>query len=172
MDADQSLEGFRRWNRVFAWAAAAVLAGILLVAALVLYGVASRAGPDQEAVIARLAVTWFPALFYLWALWTLRSLFAALARSGSPFRPTLANALSRIGWALALGGGATVMVSPIVLAITRRPHAMSTFAAVDIPAATIGVVGLALIALAVTLKRAAALEAEAADLKTVLGDFI
>jgi hypothetical protein len=100
-------------------------------------------------------------------------MFASLAKGG-PARQgeAVARALNRVGWALALGATATVLVSPALLALTQRPHAMATFAAVDVPAATLGVVGLALIAVSRMLKRAASLEAEASDLKTVLKDFI
>jgi hypothetical protein len=167
------LPRFRAQNRFFAVATLIVLGGILLVIALLLYGMTLQSDAARSEIGRRLLLTWSPTVFYLWALWTLRGMFAALAKGG-PARQgeTVARALNRVGWALALGATATVLVSPVVLAMTQRPHAMSAFAAVDVPAATLGVVGLALIAVARMLKRAASLEAEAADLKTVLKDFI
>ncbi len=164
---------FRRQNRLFALGAGLVLAGMAAIIALLLFAM-TRQSPEERLVIgSRLALTWSPALFYLWALWTLRGMFAGLARGGPGLQGEIvARALNRVGWALTLGSAAAVLVSPYVLAQTQRPHAMATFAAVDVPAATLGVVGLALIAVSAMLRRAAALEAEAADLKTVLKDFI
>jgi len=171
--APAEVAAFRRRNRLFALLTTVVLAGLALVIAVLFAALALRDPASRLEIAERLAVTWAPALFYLWALWGLRAVFAALAASGPSFRGgVLAGPLDRTGWALALGSGFTLLVSPVVLGMVERPHAMSAFAAVDVPAATLGVVGLALIALSRVLRRAAELEAEATDLKTVLGDFI
>lgn len=170
--AGPEIAAFQRRNRLFAWLTAAVLAGIALIVVILMYALAVREPDDRVAIASKLAITWSPALFYLWALWSLRGMFAALS-TGAGFRGgAVAGPLARVGWALALGSAMTVFVSPYVLEMVERPHAMAAFAAIDIPAATLGVVGLALVALSGMLRRAAELEQEAADLKTVLGDFI
>jgi hypothetical protein len=164
---------FRARNRLFALLTTLVLAGMALIVAVVLYGLAVMRQDGREDVARHLLIAWTPTLFYLWALWTLRGLFATLGRTGASLRGgAVAGAISKIGWALALGAGCTVFISPLILALMVRPHAMSAFAAIDVPACTLGVVGLALIALSRVLRHAAELEAETSDLKTVLGDFI
>ena len=163
---------FQRRNRLFAVLTTTVLAGLALVIAVLLYALAIREPADRMEIATRLAITWSPALFYLWALWSLRSMFAALASGGTFKGAAVAGPLARVGWALALGSALTVLVSPVVLEMVERPHAMSAFAAIDVPAVTLGVVGLALVALSGMLRRASELEREASDLKTVLGDFI
>lgn len=163
---------FQARNRLFAVLATGVLVGVALIIAILMYALAIREPADRVEIASRLAITWSPALFYLWALWSLRGMFAALARGSGFSGGVVAGPLARVGWALLLGSVFTVLVSPWVLEMVERPHAMSAFAAIDVPAATLGVVGLALVALSGMLRRAAELEQEAADLKTVLGDFI
>ena len=167
---------FRDRNRLFAGLTTAVLVGIGLIVVVLLYALAIRAPDDRLAIASRLALTCSPALFYLWALWSLRAMFKALSTSGASVSafgsPAVAGSLARVGWALLAGSVATVLVSPVVLEMVERPHAMSAFAAIDIPAATLGVVGLALVAVSSMLRRAAELEREVADLETVLEDFI
>jgi len=169
---EPGVTAFQARNRLFARLATVVLAGMALVIAVLMYALAVREPADRWEIASRLAITWSPALFYLWALWSLRGMFAALARGAGFTSGAVAAPLARVGWALMLGSALTVLVSPVVLEMVERPHAMSAFAAIDVPAATLGVVGLALVALSGMLRRAAELEQEARDLKTVLGDFI
>lgn len=170
---DAELVGFQRRNRLFAILTTVVLVGLAAIIGVLLFAMTLQSDAQRLEIGGKLALTWSPALFYLWALWTLRGMFATLSRGGPSLRgEVVARALNRVGWALALGSFFTVLVSPYVLEMIERPHAMAAFAAIDVPAATLGVVGLALIAVSSMLRRAAALEAETADLKTVLEDFI
>jgi hypothetical protein len=169
--AEREVAVFRRRNRQFAVAATIVLIAVggfvvLTLAVVVLQGHAMRTETLQKVALA-----WCPALFYLWALWTLRGMFAALARGGMTFQPVVVRALARIGWALLLGAGAGLVVAPPVQMLTV-PRPVAGFAVFNVPALTLGVVGLALIAMGRMLQRGARLEAETASLKAILEDFI
>jgi DUF2975 family protein len=161
---------FRRLSRRLRLAAAAAMAVIVLAALLTLTVAVLRWDAFGPRALGRIALTWSPVVFYLWALWTLRTMFSAFASGGLAFQPVVARALSRVGWALALGAATTVATAPIVLSLTSQPR-MGGFAVFNLPAITLGVVGLALIAVAALLKRGMALEAEAASLKAELGEF-
>jgi hypothetical protein len=169
--AEREVAAFRSRSRQFAIAAAVVLAAILAVCALNLLVILLRGHVMRPQTLQKLALAWAPAPFYLWALWTLRGMFAALARTGISFQPVVSKALERVGLALVLGAGISVLASPLMLALIR-PRTIGGFAIVNVPSLTIGVVGLALIATAFMLRRAARLEAEAARLKATLEDFI
>ena len=90
---DDPAEVFQRRNRRFLIAANVVLAAIAAVIVLTLIVLLTRGPTMRVASIERLALSWAPAAFYLWALWTLRGLFAALARGGLNFQPLIAQRL-------------------------------------------------------------------------------
>jgi hypothetical protein len=125
----------------------------------------------HEETLQKVVLAWAPAGFYLWAVWTLRGMFVALARGGPAFQPAVIQALSRVGWALLLGASVSVVLAPVVRMLTV-PRPVAGFAMLNVPALTLAVVGLALIAVARMLRRGARLEAEAASLKAMLKDFI
>lgn len=168
---DDPALAFQRRSRAFLIAATVVLAAVVAVILLTLFVLVTRGPTMRVESLERLGLIWAPALFYLWALWTLRGLFSALSRGGLNFQPLIAQALSRIGWALALGAGVSVVAAPIVLSL-GGPHAFGGFAVFVVPPLTLGVVGLALIALAGLLRRASAIEAEATKLRTTLKEFV
>jgi hypothetical protein len=119
-------------------------------------------------------VNWVPAVFYLWALWQLRGLFTALSKEVvSPSR-SVATAVGRVGWALMLGAATTLIpiVNFFASAVGTSPNPRGgTFIVYFVPAITLFLLGLALIALAPMLNRAIELEAEAESLKAELGGF-
>ena len=64
------------------------------------------------------------------------------------------------------------MAKAMTLSLGGPARVRPGFAVFDVPALTLGVVGLALIVLAGMLRRAAAIEAEATKLRTTLKEFI
>jgi len=169
---DIALADFRRRNRLFAAIATAAIAVIAGIMALTLLVVITRWDALADQTLRRLALTWAPTPFYLWALWSLRGMFGAFARAGLSFQPALAGALVRIGWGLLLGALTTLVASPFVLAM-RAPRGMTGgFATFNVPAFTLGIVGLALIATARILRHGARIEAEAASLRAELEEFV
>lgn len=99
-------------------------------------------------------------------------MFRALARDGLSFQPAVIRALGQVGWALGWGSLLTLLEAPVVVWLTGGAGPGGGFATLNVPALTLGVTGLALIALARMLARGARLEAETAGLKAVLEDFI
>jgi hypothetical protein len=169
MSGEQTTQ-FRRRARQFRLAATLAIAAIAGVILLTLIVILTRWNAFGDTALVRLALTWTPAIFYLWALWALRSMFAAFAGAGPAFTPIVANALTNIGWALLSGAAVTLVLAPFVLTLAHS-HAMGGFAIFNVPALTIAIVGLALIATAHMLRRAAEIEAQAAALKSELEEF-
>ncbi len=167
---DVYIARFRSQSRQFQRVASVAFAVILTLAVLTVAVAVARWDAMGPRALSRLALIWAPAGFYLWALWTLRAMFAGFARGGLAFQPAIARAISRVGWALLLGAATTLATSPLVLALTV-PHRMGGFAAINLPALTLGVVGLALIAVAAMMRRGMALEAQTASLKATLDEF-
>ena len=163
-------EQFHRLGKLFTLITTVVL--VVIVAMAALYAVAIwRAGVADPDVLTRLGLSWLPSVFYLWALWTLRGLFANLATSGLKFQPGLTVALSRIGLALVAGGVTTLVTAPIVSLLTR-PHHMGGFPIFNVPALVLVMLGIALFVLARMFRRALVLESEARGLRHVLDGFI
>jgi hypothetical protein len=162
---------FVRRARQFRVVAGIVMALIVAMMALTLFVLCLRASVFGAAAIQRIALSWLPSLFYLWAIWTVRQLFGALAAEGPVFRPLLASAMTRIGGALLLGAATTIATAPIILALTVR-RGMGSFAIFNVPALTIGTVGLALIATAYLLRLAIRIQDEAAALRQELEEFV
>ncbi|WP_052216149.1 hypothetical protein [Sphingomonas sp. ERG5] len=162
--AELELVRFQRRNRQFFIGTTVVILGITAIMGVTLVAMILKGHILQAYTIKRLALIWSPALFYLWALWTLRGIFGALARGGISFQPIITSALAKVGWALLLGALASLVMGPIQLSVLEH-HVTGWFATFNVPVLTLGVVGLALIVLARMLRRAARIEA-------VLGDFV
>lgn len=169
--AEREVASFRHRNRGFAAAATIILIVVCSIVGLTLAVVVLQGHAMRAETLQKVALAWAPAAFYLWALWILRGMFAALARGGLAFQPVVIRALSRVGWALLLGASVSLLLAPVarMLAVSRP---VAGFAVLNLPSLTLGVVGLALIAVARMLREGARLEAEAASLKAMLEDFI
>ncbi len=115
-------------------------------------------------------LNWLPGAFYLWAVWSLRNLFARLGNENSHQPMWLTKAIASVGWALVLGSLATTF--PIVNFILAPPTKSGNFVIFFVPAVTLFVVGLALVALAPIIRRKEELELETAALKTELEEFM
>lgn len=159
---------FQSRTRLFYWAATAVFAALAFFLALQIF-VHLRDDRDTTRNAAILTLSWAPAVFYLWALWTLRGLFAALSRKGFVFHDVVANALGRMGVALVLGAATSLVALPFLIQLGSR--VLGQIAIFAAPALTIGVIGLGLIAVAGMIRRAARLEAKATSLQAKLDEF-
>lgn len=166
-DSDQ----FQRRNRLFAMLTGVALAAIIGVVALTLVALAARWDAMTAPTVTRLALIWSPMLFYAWALWSLRQMFAGFAVAGPTFQPVLATALVRIAWALMLGAATTILLAPVVLTMTPPRPMGGHFAIFNVPALTLGVVGMALLATAHMLRRGLEIEAEARKVRSQLAEF-
>lgn len=159
---------FQNRTRLFYWMATAVCAALAFFLALQII-VHFRDDRDTTRNGAIIALSWAPAVFYLWALWTLRGLFAALSRKGFVFQDVIANALGRMGLALVLGAATSLAALPFLIQLGSR--ILGQFAIFAAPALTIGVIGLGLMAVAGMIRRAARLEEKAASLQAKLDEF-
>lgn len=159
---------FRSRTRLFYWAATAVFAALAFFLALQIL-VHLRDDRDTTRNAAIIALSWAPAIFYLWAVWSVRGLFAALSRKGFVFQDVVADALNRIGLALVLGGLTSLIALPFLVSLGSR--VLGQFAIFAAPALTIGVIGTGLIAVAGMIRRAARLEMWATALQAKLDEF-
>lgn len=159
---------FQQRNRLFHGAATIVIAVLVIFIALQIF-VQLRSGGTTRAAIV-LTLSWAPALAYLWGLWAIRGMFADLSRKGFAFHDVVSRALTQLGVALVLGAVVAVAALPVLISLGSR--ILGQFAIFAAPQLTIAVVGLALLALASMIRRAAQLEARAAALRAVLDDFI
>lgn len=164
-------ERYRRRSRWLMRGTSLVIGLILLVAALYVY-VVLRAQLDDPQVLLRLTLSWLPSVFYLWALWILRGLFAALAGDGLRLEPGIGKAMARIGVTLMAGGATTLLTAPLVGLLARQPHKMGSFPLLNVPALVLMMLGLALLLLARLLRQGVALQAEAGRLRDELQGFI
>lgn len=130
------MDQLRSRSRWLARAILAVLAMLLIVPVIV--ALAVLAGRDQYG---DLLVRQLPMLFYGWALWSVRSALADYAAGGS-LGDRASRSLQCVGISLFLGGLSSVFAVPLVL---RAIHGRGSFAYFDVPAITLGAVGLSLV---------------------------
>lgn len=137
------------------------LATVLMLGFVLALGVDAALVLRSADVGAYLAFTVpyrLPILFYLAGVWTIRSAFARLA-DGEVFGHVLPILLHRLGWALALGGFASVFLAQW-LSQALRGIMEGPWAAFDPAAITVGLVGALLIVLADLMRRAEAMRQE------------
>jgi hypothetical protein len=151
----------------------------LVVVALVL--VVLRGQAAGATVVMRLALSLSPAAGYLWATWTVRGMFQALARDGLTFQPAVIGALGRLGAALGVGAALSMMEVSLsrLLLLTgawrtggASPGGDLGYLSAMLPTLTLMVTSMGLTVLARMLARGARLEAETTRLKAALDDFI
>jgi hypothetical protein len=106
---------------------------------------------SARALIGRL-----PVVFYLAAIWMVRSFLASIAR-GQLFDRVLPQMIERVGLALAAGALTNVF---LVTWIWKAAFGTGAYAWYDPAAITLGVVGFALILVARLLAQAAEMRAE------------
>lgn len=145
----------------------------LLVATAALILATFLIGPFRAAedglLLANL-LHWLPTLFYLYALWAIHRAFRHFAQGGV-FGPAIAAGCTHAGIALAAGGALSAVGIPNLRRLLSDSPGGS-FLHFDTAYLAVGVVGLALVLLGRLLSHAAELQAEAAALKTELGEFL
>ena len=153
---------FRRRCAQFSWLAVFMVVSIgalLSLMHLVVPGVLLMRGDypitaDQWLVHAIWAL---PAVFYLFAVWSIGAALGQLAK-GRLIQPTLALALRSVGLALGFGGGVSVFG---VTNITRLIESgRGGFAYFDVAGMTLGMIGAALYLLGGVIERAEQVQAE------------
>lgn len=133
-----------------------------------------------EAVARHIVFTfvlWFPAFFYLYALWAIGRSFGAFARGGL-FGSAMAKGCRRAGVALAVGATASALGVPNAVRLLAQqglvPARHRDFGSIlifDTAYLAVGVVGIALFLLGQLLERAAEVQKEAQALRAELGEF-
>jgi hypothetical protein len=167
-DADAEAAILRKLSTLYFRATTIVIVAILGVMAI--YAIVLLKGV-QPATFFRLALSWSPCLFYLWALLALRRFFGELSNNPTGARTGIAQTLSVVGLALLLGALTSILLTPLISMLTL-PHRLGGFPLFDVPALTLGSVGAGLLIVTRMLKRALRFEAEAKSLKTVLEGFV
>ncbi|RZJ19506.1 MAG: DUF2975 domain-containing protein [Brevundimonas sp.] len=156
------IDRFRLRCRQFRWLAIfmVVSVGALLV---LMYAVAptvmmARGRFELEASQWLRQVVWAsPALFYLFAVWSIGSALGQLGR-GRLIQPTLADALRRVG--LALGFGGLLSVFGITNLSRLIEGGQGGFAYFDVSGMTLGMIGGALFLLGRVMDQAGRVQAE------------
>jgi hypothetical protein len=98
-----------------------------------------------------------PDVFYLAALWGIRTALAGFAK-GDFFTPTIATMLNRVGIWLAAGAIVSLFVAPLIMRVLGS--APGYWIAFDVSGLVLGAVGLSLTVVSRVLTRAGALQTE------------
>ena len=146
----------QRQSGLFAKLATLMLVILVFAVGLDLF-VDTRSGVDG-GMLAYIAIYRAPMVFYLLAIWAIRTALIRIA-AGSAFERVMPILLTRVGLALALGATFGVFVSPLFLRLSFGAR-FGAFANFDPAAITVGVVGLMLMTLARLFARAVAMRAE------------
>ena len=138
---------------VFSVGGLLVLSGWVRPLVLGLRGVA----PVSPRDILASTIWWLPAVFYLFAVWSIGRAMGDLAK-GRLIQPTLASALRRVGIALGVGGVTSVF---LVLNLMRLVGAArGGYLHFDVPGMTLGMIGGALYLLGRVVDQASRVQAE------------
>lgn len=113
----------------------------------------------SAAKVAQLAAL-LPSLFFIAAIWMVERAFHAIS-AGQPIEAALVALLQRLGLCLFLGGLAFVFGQPWLSNLATGTRTLAWF---DIPAITLGCLGLLMIVMARPLRQAAEAQAELAEI--------
>jgi len=168
------VELLRRQSRWFGHATLTLLvltALVILVPTVISVVVLVGRGESWTELAGWSLLFWSPAIFYLYALWTIRSAFSSFA-SGGVFGPSIATGCVRAGAGLAIGGTMSAVGVPNLQRIIGLPAVLGhsfghvgTVLHFDTAYLAVGVIGIALILLGRLLARAAELQAETSRLR-------
>src|SRR4051812_1759156 len=109
----------KRYFRATTIIIAVIMTAMALYAAVVLRGV-------QPSTFFRLALSWSPCLFYLWALLALRRFFGELSTDAPSDRAGITQTLGVVGSALLLGAVTTMLLAPLI-SMMAPTHRVSVF---------------------------------------------
>lgn len=173
------VELLRRQSRWFGHATLTLLvltALVILVPTVVSVIVLVERGERWTELAGWSLLFWSPAIFYLYALWTIRSAFASFAKGGV-FGPSIATGCVRGGAGLAIGGTMSAVGVPNLQRIVglagipgRSFGHLGSVLDFDTAYLAVGVIGIALILLGRLLARATELQAEASRLRGELDE--
>ena len=168
--SEPGVADFRRLCSRLSLAATGVFAAIVAFMGVMLVILALRLNGIGERRLWLLVLIVAPIGFHLWALWSLRGLFAGLARHGLVFGRGSGVALSRTGWGLLVGGVTTLAAAPLIIRLVPPAGAVG-FAVSGLSAIILCVVGAALIVLTSLLRQGLVIQEERAALRSTLDEF-
>ena len=178
--ADRGTDKLRQHSRWLARLSLFLLVAtalVIVVPTVLALSMVSGRGGNWTTLLGWSLVTWLPSVFYLYALWAIRSAFSHFAKGGT-FGPAIARGCTRAGWALAIGGTLSAVGVPNIYRLLQLQgfpggpiQRIGTVLHFDTAYLAVGVVGLALILLGRLLARAAELQGEAARLRGELDEF-
>jgi len=141
---------------------------IIILPTLIIFGRMFAADGQISERAGLATLHWVPSIFYLYALWAIRSAFRDFA-VGGVFGPAIAEGCARAGLALAIGATLSAVGIPNLMRLIRGGS--GSILHLDVAYLAVGVVGLALLLLGRLLRRAADLQREAAALRSELSEF-
>lgn len=146
----------RRYSHTFA--GFATFAFLLLSLALCWEFATVRTASDPSVAVQYSLIYRFPFIFYLAAIWMMRSAFHSLAKGGL-FDDIVPARLVLTGYALLAGAFVTILPTPLMLryAFGSGTGGLANF---DVSAIMLGIVGMMLVLLARLLAQAARMRAE------------
>lgn len=166
-----SLVRFETLRRLLLLGAVLAIIAVALFFALTLAVTVPKLTDATDEAALRLAAAWAPVPIYLWAIWQARTLFSRLPPDHEQGYHILSRGLVRIGVALSV----TSVLSGVIglyLAITSNEGGNARFISAVVPQLALCLIGLALAAVGVLLRRSGAVIAENALLKGKLEGFI
>lgn len=145
-----------RWLAVFMVVSVGALLALMYVVAPAVLAARGDATTDPREWLQK-TIWALPALFYLFAVWSIGSALGQLAK-GRLIQPTLASALRRVGLALGFGGLLSVFgVTNLSRLIDGRWGGLMHF---DVAGMTLGMIGGALFLLGRVIDQAGQVQAE------------
>lgn len=112
MDPDTQA-AVRRQSQLFAHASLALIVILCLGIAICLASAVIAPAGDVHELTLLHALYWFPSLFYLWVLLTVRRTFLDISK-GAMFGPSIERGLRHLGWCLIAGGILSTILAPWV----------------------------------------------------------
>ena len=129
------MDELRERSRWLSWAISGLAVLLLIVPVTVAGAVLSGRLQYAELLVRQL-----PAVFYVWALWSVRGALSGYAAGGS-LAARAGKSIQVVGISLFLGGLSNVFAVPLIL---RSMRGAGSYAHFDMAAMTLGAVGLSL----------------------------
>jgi hypothetical protein len=165
------LAEFETLRRLLVVGATIATIAVLAFFALTMAITVPKLAKATDQAVWRFLAAWAPVPIYLWTIWQTRTLFARLLPDREQAYLVLSRGLVRIGMALSM----TSVLSGVVaffLAIHSSEGGNARFISAVVPNLALCLIGLALAAVGVLLRRSGAVIAENTTLKAKLEEFI
>jgi hypothetical protein len=167
-----SLVRFETLRRLFVLGATLAVIAVVLFFALTLAVNVPKLAEASDEMALRLAAGWAPVPIYLWAIWQARTLFARLRPDHEHAYQVLSSGLLRIGVAMSLTAVLSGVIGLYLVLSSEMGGNNARFISAAVPQLALSLIGLALAAVGVLLRRSSAVVAENAALKAKLEGFI